>query len=79
MSGRNGNSLVHALALAASLAGGIGVSGMASAQDAILLEIIGAVRMASPEATRRTTDGQVAGRPQALEQPRREVREASAP
>ncbi|KAB1072951.1 hypothetical protein [Methylobacterium planeticum] len=78
MSGRNRYTLVRVLALATSLAGAIVASETVSAQEAIMLETIGAVRMASPEEARQMSAKQEEARPQAQERPRREVREASA-
>lgn len=78
MSGRSRNSAVRVLALATSLAGGIVTGAAASAQEAIMLETIGAVRITSPEEARQRMAEQEEIRPQAQEQPLREVREASA-
>ncbi|GJD48853.1 hypothetical protein OPKNFCMD_1579 [Methylobacterium crusticola] len=77
MSGRSRNSAVRVLALATSLAGATVTGAAASAQDAITLETIGAVRIASPEEARQRMAEQEGIRPQAQEQPRREVRDAS--
>ncbi|MCJ2082014.1 hypothetical protein [Methylobacterium sp. J-090] len=75
---RNSKTLMRALALAASWAGG-GVAGeTASAQEVILLETIGAVRMAPPEEVRRTAAEQASARLRAQDRPRREEQEASA-
>ncbi|GLS46221.1 hypothetical protein [Methylobacterium brachythecii] len=78
MFGRNGKTLVRAATLAASLTGGIAAGSVASAQEAIRLETIGAVRMAQPEEVRRMASEHEAARSVAQGQARGEEREASA-
>ena len=60
MTGRYGAAWLLSMALATSLAGGIAATATASAQEAITLEVIGAVRMARPDAA-----GMVTGRKKA--------------
>ena len=78
MFGRNRKISVRSLVLATSLTGGFVASEVASAQEAIMLETIGAVRMAPPEEVRRMTAEQASVRSRAQEQPRHEEQDASA-
>lgn len=78
MSGQNVKSVVSGLAVAALLSVAPFASPVASAQDAIMLETIGAVRMAQPDEVRRMAAEQQNARAQAQGQQDREEREASA-
>lgn len=78
MSGQNRRTVMRAVALAAWLSAGIAAGDAASAQEAIMLETIGAVRLAQPDEVRRMASEQETVRSQAQGQLRHEEQEASA-